>query len=93
MTAKRAAKRVKAAIEFEERFGLGSYGCHELLHTVSVIRGLWEDSVENHAAARQFAKSIGIIGDAISDLYQEIGAVHLEALPDAEPRKRAKGKK
>lgn len=73
-----ANRKPKAAKEYEARWGPGTFGHHELLHTVSVIRSLWEDAVETHAAARQYQKSIGIIGDAISDLYQEIGAAHSE---------------
>lgn len=58
----------------------GSYGCHEALHTASVVMDLVETSLIGHpavAAKPEWKALAEKAHGALFDLYQAIGAEHL----------------
>jgi hypothetical protein len=64
------------------RFAPGSFGCHEALHMALVLSELVAERLGEHPAVRQDAAWKALAdraSDALFDLYQAIGAAHLEA--------------
>jgi hypothetical protein len=60
--------------DIEARFGLGSYGFHEIIDRLHVIRSNWEEHVVNHPSVvmdRQRFRQAREIGDIIADFYQD----------------------
>ncbi len=64
-----------------KRFGPGTFGCHEAMDRTSVLMGLVGELAE-HDAIRlnpQWERLATKAHDALFDLYQKIGMVHLTA--------------
>lgn len=67
-------------VDIDERFGPGSFGCHEAMHVANMLAGLVEDQLCNHSAVLRDPRWFKLAcqaRDSLSRLYQEIGAVHL----------------
>lgn len=59
----------------------GSFGCHELLDRTSLVAALVEQQVLSHPACIQNRDWFALAEQAVSalrDLYQQVGAAHLE---------------
>lgn len=70
---------------WQEQYRPGSSGCHELLDRVSLIADLVESSILSHPACAQFPEWFVLANratDALQQLYQQIGAVHLDDAVD-----------
>jgi hypothetical protein len=64
------------------RFAPGSFGCHEALHMALVLSELVAERLGEHPAVRRdpaWKALADRASDALYDLYQAIGADHLEA--------------
>lgn len=64
------------------RYVPGSFGCHEALHTVSIVVGLVGADILEHGAIvsnREWYALAHEAHDALYRLYQVIGAAHLDA--------------
>lgn len=67
-------------VDIDERFGPGSFGCHEAMHVANMLAGLVEDELCNHSAVLRDSRWFQLAcqaRDSLSRLHQEIGAVHL----------------
>lgn len=67
-------------IDIDERFGPGSFGCHETTHVANMLAGLAENELCNHSAVLRDPRWFRLACEArerLSRLYQEIGAAHL----------------
>ncbi|WP_245290057.1 hypothetical protein [Neorhizobium galegae] len=75
----RQADLAKANIE-ADKFAPGSYGCHEALHTASLLMEMVSRHLVEHPTimldSEFYARARGIHGE-LFDLYQAIGAKHL----------------
>lgn len=63
----------------------GTYDCHEALDRASIIMNLLDTQLLEHSAIIANPAWFKLVHDAhthIFNLYQLIGAVHLEAIPD-----------
>lgn len=63
-----------------EGFQPGSYGCHEALHTTSMILGMVHENLTMHPSIQmnpEWRNKVGEVEDILAELYQEIGSVHL----------------
>jgi len=67
-----------------EQFGPGTYGCHEALHTTSILVQLTCDLSEHESIKLNPAwkSQIDEIVQALLLLYQNIGAEHLPDFPE-----------
>jgi hypothetical protein len=64
------------------RYAPGSFGCHEALHMAHVLSELVAERIGEHPAVRlvpEWKALADRASDALFDLYQAIGARHLEA--------------
>jgi hypothetical protein len=64
----------------EFRYGPESFGCHEALHTTSLLLGLIDRELSAHGAIIQNAEWYAHVRkaqDELAALYQKIGAAHL----------------
>ena len=64
----------------DKKFAPGSFGCHEAMHTASVVMTLVEASLMDHPAISARPDWYKLASDAhrtLFDLYQAIGAEHL----------------
>jgi hypothetical protein len=63
----------------------GSYGCHELLDRTSMLMNTLDHYILSHPACvndkEWFALAYRAV-DALNDLYQKVGAAHLEKTAD-----------
>lgn len=69
-------------INLDERFGPGSFGCHEAMHVADIFAGLVEDRLCNHSAVLRdphWYKLACTARDSLAWLYCDMGAVHLDA--------------
>lgn len=69
-----------AAPAANEDYAPGTYGCHEALHTASVVMSLIETSLISHpaiAAKPEWKALAEQAHGALFDLYQAIGKEHL----------------
>ena len=71
-----AELRAEGGDDFDERFGPGSFGLHELLHTAHVVTKLAAEELHDHPAcvrdpALHAAAARAV--DALADLYQAAG--------------------
>jgi hypothetical protein len=68
-----------------EEFVPGSYGCHELLDRAAMLMNTLDQYVLSHPACvnnkEWFALAYTAV-DALNELYQKIGAEHLEKTAD-----------
>ncbi|MGH6897448.1 MAG: hypothetical protein ACREJ5_13030 [Geminicoccaceae bacterium] len=67
---------------WRESFAPGTFGCHEALHLASVLERLIDDSLSDHPAVvlnPRWFELASHVGDALAELYQEIGRAHLKA--------------
>ena len=68
--------------DWRERYKPGTFGCHEALHTSALLTNLVASRLMEHGAIMQ-NQDWYVLADkahqALLDLYQAIGAVHLEA--------------
>lgn len=63
-----------------DRFDPGSFGCHEALHTTSLILSILHEHLSTHPSIQanpEWRNQVGEVEDILANLYQEIGAVHL----------------
>ncbi len=71
----------ESGVDIDERFGPGSFGCHEAMNVAEMLAGLVEDRLCNHSAVLRdprWFKLATEARDSLARLYQEIGAVHLD---------------
>ncbi len=69
----------------------GSFGCHELLDRTNLVANNLEEWILSHPACVQNAEWYALAeraASALRELYQRIGADHLERHPDDPERKR-----
>src|SRR3954468_4686349 len=62
-------------------FKPGSFGCHELLDRTMMVAGIVEEYVLSHPSCLQDPEWFALArqaADALTDLYQRVGAMHLE---------------
>ena len=67
--------------ELAPRYAPGTFGCHEALHTTSVALDLFTGHVMNHPSVvlnSEWYRLAAEAREAISQLYQAIGAEHLK---------------
>ena len=67
---------------WETRYGPGSFGCHELLDRVNLLGDLVEGQVLEHPSCAldpEWHQLAVRAVEALRELYQRIGAEHLEA--------------
>ena len=70
----------EAEIENPEWFAPGSFGCHEVLHTASIMMETVSSHLADHPAILLDPEFYSLARDAhtaLFDLYQAIGAKHL----------------
>ena len=71
---------------WSEQYEPGSFGCHELPDRTSLAGDIVEQYVLSHPACVQnkdwFELAFGTVS-ALRDLYQQIGAAHLDSKRDA----------
>src|SRR5260370_40566418 len=68
----------------------GSFGCHELLDRTNLVADNLEDFVLSHPACVQNAEWYALAdkaATALRELYQRIGAEHLEAERDVDEKR------
>lgn len=59
----------------DERFAPGSFGHHELIHTIYMMQDNWEGFVQEHAACvlnPEWWAEARKIADAMANLYQRV---------------------
>ena len=67
---------------WRDRFKPGSFGCHEALHTASVLAAVVEEHLVDHPAIvldPECFRLASRAAEALADLYQAIGRRHGEA--------------
>lgn len=67
---------------WRERYAPGSFGCHKALHVSSILTNLAATELLDHGAILQNPDWYALAErahQALFDLYQAIGAVHLDA--------------
>jgi hypothetical protein len=67
--------------DWAKQFKPGSFGCHELLDRTLLASGVVEEYVLTHPACAQNPEWYALAdkaASALQDLYQRIGAAHLE---------------
>ena len=65
--------------DWGDRYGPGSFGCHELLDRTAIVADLIEDRLLAHpscAADREWYALAERAASVLRDLYQRIGAEH-----------------
>jgi hypothetical protein len=73
---------IHAGVPLEEAFAPGTLGCHEALHTASVLLAMLEQHLMDHpaiAAQPAWYASASRAHRHLYELYQAIGADHLSA--------------
>jgi hypothetical protein len=68
--------------DWRDRFKPGSFGCHEALHTASVLQAVVEEHLASHPAVLLDPECFALASRAaeiLADLYQGIGRRHGEA--------------
>ena len=68
--------------DWEARYAPGSFGCHELLDRVNLLGDLVEGQVLEHPSCALQAEWYHLAAQAVEalrELYQRIGAEHLDA--------------
>ena len=63
------------------RFAPGTHGCHEALHMAAVLVGMVDRELAEHPAVKAnpaWKALADRAGRALADLYQAIGAEHLD---------------
>jgi len=76
--------------EWMERFGPGSFGCHELLDRTSLMVNNLEQYILAHPSCLRDPEWYSLADRALTalmDLYQKIGAAHLDVESDAPARR------
>jgi hypothetical protein len=66
----------------DDDFLPGSYGCHEALHMAAYLANAVQEELVEHLAVTQKQEWVQLAlraQQALSDLYQQIGRVHLDA--------------
>jgi ATP-dependent protease Clp ATPase subunit len=69
-------------------YALGSYGAHEVLHTVYILTEMVTYFLADHEAVLgqpQWLEQVKQIAHALAVLYQTIRAAHLPAMPAEQP--------
>jgi hypothetical protein len=64
-----------------EQFSPGTHGCHELLDRTAMVNDLLDRFIVSHPACLQNAECYTLArqaADALHNLYQRVGAVHVE---------------
>jgi len=77
-----AELRAEHGGEWEESFLPGSFGCHELLDRTQLAAEMVEEWILSHPACVRERGWFALAAEAVTALqalYQEVGAVHLEA--------------
>lgn len=65
----------------EKRFAPGSFGHHELIHTLFIMQSNWDDFVQRHAACvlnPEWWAEARKIADTMANLYQRVATVGVE---------------
>lgn len=65
--------------DWRERFAPGSFGCHEALHTASILQAVLDDHLLDHPAValdREWFAWASRASEALAQLYQAIGRRH-----------------
>lgn len=71
--------------EAKAEFEPGSFGCHEALHMASFLANSVEDELTIHptiTANKEWLRLANVALNALSDLYQAIGAAHIPSKPE-----------
>jgi hypothetical protein len=66
----------------DSRYKPGSFGCHEALHTTWMLMDMTERYLANHRTIEdneEWSSAVSGVLDSFWNLYQLIGAEHLEA--------------
>jgi hypothetical protein len=74
-----------------EEYRAGSFGCHELLDRTNMVADILEQFILSHPACVQNAEWYALADKAVAalrELYQRVGAEHLEAERDADEKHR-----
>ena len=69
----------------ESGFEPGTYGCHEALHSVSIVLGIVEQNLLEHPSIIKdpaWYRHASKAHAALFSLYQEIGVRHLGEMPE-----------
>lgn len=67
---------------WRERFAPGSFGCHEALHTASILQAVLDDHLLDHPAVVLDPECFALASrasEALAELYQAIGERHGDA--------------
>ncbi len=76
-----AALSAEHGAGWQEQYAPGSFGCHELLDRAALVADAVEQHVLSHPACVQNREWYALAGravDALRELYQRIGAEHLD---------------
>jgi hypothetical protein len=68
----------------DSQYEPGGYGCHEALHTIYVVKEMFEQHVLEHPAIERNAIWLSMSDDiavALFKLYQKVGEKHLGEAP------------
>jgi hypothetical protein len=74
-------------VEWADAYRPGSFGCHELLDRTSLVGDTVEQYVLSHPACVANAEWYALADlatSALRELYQQIGAAHVDAEPPAD---------
>ncbi|MGQ4878892.1 hypothetical protein ACOJCM_10025 [Billgrantia sp. LNSP4103-1] len=75
-------------VDIDERFGPGSFGCHEAMHVANMLAGLVEGELCNHSAVLRdphWYKCARLACDNLAQLYLAIGKEHLNGQDSPTP--------
>ena len=67
--------------DWRAHFAAGSFGCHEALHTASILQAVVEENLVDHPAVLLDPEWFALASratEALADLYQAIGGRHGE---------------
>lgn len=69
--------------DWSEHYAAGTFGCHELLDRTSLVVNTLEEFILDHPACIQNEEWYALASQAataLHELYQQIGAVHLDVV-------------
>jgi hypothetical protein len=85
-----SGRKMSTQPQESEDYKPGSFGCHELLDRTNLVADNLEEWILSHPACVQNAEWYALADRAVTalrELYQRIGAEHLEAERDADEKR------
>ena len=66
--------------DLKKNFSPGTFGCHELMHTISVMERTWDENVLEHSSCimnKKWFKKAAKITEKMYQLYNDVATAHL----------------